>query len=181
MITHERLLSLLSFDDPTGIFTWKERPLSAFQAGKFRTAESKFLEWNKRYKNQQAGTINKKGYLVIQLDGKLYLAHRLAWFYSTGEWPNQIDHSNGVKTDNRPTNLKNVTASQNSKNLKLSKNNTSGTKGVSWHKKAQKWIATLRVRGEYKYLGLFESFEEAKRVYQMAAKEAGYTDRHIYT
>lgn len=180
MICHERLLTLLHFNSKSGIFSWKERPIEEFKAGKFRTVESKQIEWNKRYANKVVGAPNNKGYLVIWLDDKSYLAHRLAWFYETGEWPNQIDHINGIKTDNTFSNLRNVTAQQNSKNLKLPKHNTTGFKGVSWHKKARKWIVSLTVNGEYKYLGLFDSFGDARLVYQEAAKEAGFTERHIH-
>jgi HNH endonuclease/AP2 domain len=112
------------------------------------------------------GTDNGFGYLRISVLGKSYYAHRLAWFYVHGTWPDQIDHINGIKSDNRINNLRDVTVQQNNQNkLKAQKNSISKVLGVSWHKKANKWQAHICVYKERKYLGLFKSVEDAHKAY----------------
>ncbi len=96
------------------------------------------------------------------VDGTLSSAHRLAWLYMTGAWPTgQIDHINGDPRDNRWLNLRQVNQSQNNANSKLSSRNTTGHKGVTFHKKAKKWMAQISYRGKPMYLGLYDTMEEA--------------------
>lgn len=97
------------------------------------------------------------GYVFIGLKNKRYLAHRLAWFYVTGEWPQlQIDHINCERADNRWCNLRLATISQNRFNSKKRKDNTSGYKGVHLHAK-NRWRARIKVNGKYHHIGLFDS------------------------
>jgi hypothetical protein len=83
----------------------------------------------------------------------------------------QIDHINGNGVDNRKHNLRICTQGQNNCNTKLSKHNTSGIKGVFWHKQAKKWRAMVRVNRKLIYLGYFACINDAKNAYTKAAKE----------
>jgi hypothetical protein len=109
---------------------------------------------------QIAGCRNRSGYLVIRIDDRLYYAHRLAWLYVYGEWPqNDTDHINGDKSDNRLSNLRPATRSQNCINKPETKRNTSGVCGVGRFK--DKWRAYIHVDGRYISLGHYESKDQA--------------------
>lgn len=79
----------------------------------------------------------------------------------------EVDHKNGNGLDNRKCNLRIATSSQNKANTKIRRDNTSGFKGVIWHKASNKWMA----RVADKYLGLFRSKYEAAKAYNQKAKE----------
>ncbi len=157
-LTAERLKELLHYDPTTGVFTWRMRrgrsALEGQQAGSIRIA---------RY--DSGG-----GYRDIGIDGQLYLAHRLAWLYMTGQWPPaHIDHDNSVRDDNRWDNIRPATVSQNGMNRPAQANNTSGFKGVTHHKRARKWMAQITKDGRHYYLGLYETSEAAHEAYRKAA------------
>ena len=116
--------------------------------------------WTKNKKI--AGYLTKQGYIIIQIDYIKYYAHRLAWFYMKGEWPpNEIDHIDKVKSNNRFNNLRLATSRQNSFNVNIRSNNTSGIKGVYWNKSHKKWQAQIKQAGKQIYLGRFINKEEA--------------------
>lgn len=105
---------------------------------------------------RQAGSPNAAGYLTVSIKGKNYYAHRIAYLLFYGDIPSgQVDHINGLKSDNRICNLRIATASQNKFNEGLRSTNTTGFKGVYWHKKAGKWSAGIRHNGKQIHLGLF--------------------------
>lgn len=120
----------------------------------------------------KAGTLTNPGYWAISINGKPYLAHRLAWFYVYGTWPkDQIDHINRNRADNRISNLREATCSQNLRNTKRRSNNTSGHKGVNWSKIAKKWQSTIRIDGKRQHLGYYHELEDASTAYQVAASK----------
>ena len=136
-IKHDRLCELLDYCPNTGIFTWKVDRKRLAKAG---TA---------------AGTTNGKGYRQISVDGKIYLAHRLAWFYCFQEWPIYvIDHINGIKDDNRLDNLQDV-----SQNKNVSKaNRSTGTSGYrNVRKICNRYQAAIKVNGKTIHIGMYES------------------------
>lgn len=148
MLTAERLRSLLDYDPATGVFLWRVRRGPSALAGSI------------------AGHIIAGGYRLIGVDGTEYYAHRLAWLYVHGAWPTgHIDHQNVTPGDDRISNLREATRSQNLANRPAQSNNTSGLKGVSFHKGAGRWRATI----QHKYLGLFDTAEEAHAAYRAAA------------
>lgn len=148
-LTIERLREVLDYNPCTGKFIWKIQPNGRVFIG------------------SEAGTI-EKGYIRIQIDKRIYRAHRLAWFYVHGVWPSKlIDHKDQNKTHNWLTNLRDASDSQNKINSNAPKNNTSGIKGVSWNKYNNKWAARLA----NKHLGYFSSKDEAAEVYLYKAKE----------
>jgi hypothetical protein len=148
-----RLREVLDYDPETGAFAWKAHKIEA---------------WN----GKVAGFVSVKGHKRICVDNKIYHAHVLAWLHVYGEWAlNQIDHINGNGLDNRIENLRLADNFQNSWNKKKAANNTSGVKGVSWHKPSQKWVARITVFGRVMSLGSFDDVEDAKRARVAAEKE----------
>ena len=153
----ERLKELLEYDPETGVFIWKTRR-GGLKAGSV------------------AGTKHANGYVRIKCDGKSYMAHRLAWLYVHGQFPEkQIDHINGLREDNRLSNLRCVSRSENQRNRRLCKRSTSGIIGVRWHKQAGKWQA----RGiNSLHLGLFNCKATAGYVARRWRKLNGFHDNH---
>jgi len=150
-LTHERLLERLHYNPITGIFMWREPLNNRIKAG-----------------NKLAGTIKPSGHWRITIDGKFYYAHRLAWFYMTGRWPDgEIDHINSNPTDNSFVNLREATRSQNSANTRRRSDNTSGLKGASWSKSRRKWISHIKNQ----HIGSFTNKEDAHAAYSAAAEE----------
>lgn len=156
LLSHERLLELLAYDPLTGKFSWNATRGKRFKAG------------------DTAGSINAKGYVAMTVDGHRHFGHRLAWFYCFGKWPEgnlQIDHINGIKDDNRISNLRLVTPSQNKQNTHgPRRDNASGFTGVKFNKSCGKYEANIRIPGERnkKYLGIYPTPEEASRAYLSA-------------
>lgn len=121
-----------------------------------------------------AGSIDRKGYMCVKVNGGTYKAHRLVWAIVKGESPPcQIDHINGVEMGNSIENLRLALKNDydNQQNLKRRKNNTSGYIGVNWHRPSKKWKAQIGVNGSKKHLGLFATPEEAHIAYLAAKKE----------
>lgn len=151
MLTAERLRELLHYAPETGAFTRVASRGGRAMAGNI------------------AGSIDRQGYRRITIDRREYKAHRLAWLYVTGAWPeNYIDHRNGVRDDNRFANLREATSGENHQNITRRSDNTSGFIGVTWHRQNMKWMAQIRVDGRYHYLGCFNTYEEANAAYLKA-------------
>lgn len=145
MIEFLRLHQLMDYDSSTGLFRAKT---SRGCLGKGKSAK-----WH-----------NGNGYIRIEIDGRRYHAHRLAWFYSFGEWPQYIDHINGDRADNRLQNLRNATQSQNAANMKRGK-----PKGISFDQRTKRWVAQITVNYKNHFLGRFETPEAAHATYCAAA------------
>ena len=118
-------------------------------------------------------SLDRKGYVCARADLGYYRAHRLIWRYMTGEWPpDEIDHINRVRSDNRWCNLRLATRSQNRKNISVHKDASSESKGVSWHKQKGKWRARIHYNGKELSLGLFDRKEDALAVYRLIVPTA---------
>lgn len=146
-LTYDTLTEFLIYDKDTGVFTRRK------QNGPFREGSI-------------AGTTLNTGYVAIIIQGTPYQAHRLAWLYSYGSWPAQyIDHINGIKSDNRLTNLRDVSWSTNQHNLKSAKiTNKIGFLGVSRYK--NRWIAQIQKNKVKTHIGVYDTPEEASEAYQ---------------
>ena len=155
MITQSELKNILHYDQDTGVFTWAIQKSLTIKVG------------------DVAGSLSGNGYNQIFINRKSYKAHRLAWLYVYGEFPNKfIDHINGIRNDNRIINLRNVTKSENSQNQKTARtNNKSGFLGVSWEKKSHKWRASIRYNNKTTYIGLYETKELAHEAYLTKKRE----------
>jgi hypothetical protein len=153
-ITHQVLLEILSYEPETGLFRWaakRPRVRVGCVAGTFK---------------------HHKGYVIIELYGVAYAAHRLAWFFVTGIWPEmQIDHKNRNKSDNRWDNLREATNGQNRANTKSTSKH--GFKGVSHHPwlKEKPYEARITFNKKVISLGCFATAEEAHEAYKIKAAE----------
>jgi hypothetical protein len=140
-----KIREFIDYNPETGAMTWKKVMSNRTKAG-----------------SPCGANIDSKGYSRVCFDGKQYRAHRVAWAIFYGEEPvQQIDHINGNRTDNRIANLRIATNTENSRNCKISKNNTSGVTGVTYHGVANKWLAQITVNRKNVYLGIFANKEDA--------------------
>jgi hypothetical protein len=153
MVTFERLHAVLKYDPETGGWEWLPRAGNARYGG-------------------PAGAVTTGGYLRIEIDGSTYAAHRLAWFYMTGEWPpSQIDHEDTDRANNRWSNLRLATPKQNAANQRCRANNSLGVKGVNYVARAGKFRATIYVDKRNVHLGYFRTAEAASAAYEKKAQE----------
>lgn len=156
-ITRDLALRLFTYDPLTGVLTWKSRPRSDFKS---KLAHQCF---EKRFAGKPAGCLNSLGYLVVGVNYRLIGVHRIVLLMVTGETPKVVDHINGIKNDNRLSNLRMATSAQNIWNQKRRSSNTSGVKGVSFNKKLGTWRAYLDCNGHQKHFGGFVTLEDAKQ------------------
>lgn len=111
------------------------------------------------------GTKHPEGYLRASVAGRVMLLHRVCWFLGTGSWPDsQLDHINGIRADNRLSNLRLATHAENCRNARTPVTNTSGVRGVHWSKRCRKWEVFINHNGRQFHLGRFTDLEEAKKV-----------------
>lgn len=153
-LSQEQLKSSLFYAPETGEFVWlKTRQLT-------------------RRRGKVAGSLRKRtGYVFLKLFGRSYAAHRVAWMYVYGDWPEKIiDHINGNRSDNKIANLRECSTSQNAMNRPANKNKNGGVKakGVTIHKASGKFQAAIVDGGEWKYLGLHETEGDAASAYDAA-------------
>lgn len=140
MLTQEFLKSVLHYDQDTGIFTWVKN-------------------------SKVAGYTQKDGYVRFNFNNKHFRAHKLAWLYVYGEYPeSHIDHINGNPSDNSICNLRLCTRNQNMQNRKINKNNKIGIKGVCFNIRANKWHVQIGVNKKVKHIGFFDDLEFAELV-----------------
>lgn len=154
-LTKEQLQTLLKYDPQTGVFTW------------LRTGTGKSAQGSK------AGHVHaRSGYVRISVLAEKYGAHRLAWLYVYGHWPNgEIDHINGNRSDNRIVNLRDVSKTGNQHNIKRAKTtNQTGMLGVSLRKNRSVWVAQIQVDKKKKHLGYFDTAEQAHEAYLSAKR-----------
>lgn len=151
ILSAEYVRTILDYEPLTGLFTWRQKTAKCINIGAV------------------AGGIEKNGYRRIRINGRRYLAHRLAWLYMHGDWPSdQIDHINRVQDDNRSANLRLANQALNNQNRGMSSNNSSGIKGVYWYSRRQVWKATIGFGGKKKHLGYFTTIDAAEHAYKAA-------------
>jgi HNH endonuclease len=152
-VTRARLRALLHYDPETGEFRWRKRISQSIRGG------------------DVAGTVDNDRYRKITINGRQYRAHRLAWFYMTGEWCSlAIDHRDGDPSNNRWDNLRRATVSQNNANRRLQRNNACGFKGVAQNEWGR-WRAGIHKNGRKHHLGFFRTPRAAHSAYVAAARK----------
>ena len=138
----------LKYNENNGLFYWLKKPST----------------YSRIKVGGVAGYLNKLGYVQIRIHNKRYLAHRLAWNFYFGTNPSvNIDHINGIRNDNRISNLRLATQAENTRNKKQHREGK--LVGCTFIKKLNKWQSQILKNGEYKYLGLFKTENEAHRRY----------------
>ena len=144
---------LLDYDPETGCLTWRTLRNGVRRSG-------------------VAGHLAIDGYVMIRVRSRMYRAHRLAWLHYYGDWPSlHVDHVDGNRSNNAITNLREASHSQNLQNRGMNKRNSSGYKGVPWHKGNKLWKATIGANGSYRCLGYFKDPKDAHAAYIRAAME----------
>jgi hypothetical protein len=153
-LTRARLRELLHYNKKTGEFRRWERSGKRARLG------------------PSAGCVSPQGYRCIKIDGRVYRAHQLAWFYMKGRWARPgIDHRDRDAGNNRWKNLRRATASQNAANRRRPRHNTSGHKGVSLCRRSGKWRACIVRNGRFVCLGRFATPQAAHAAYRAAARK----------
>jgi len=159
-ITQPDIKKLVHYDPNTGFFTWRESRKGAS-------------------KGKRVGNRMGIGYIEMRVYGTRYLGHRLAWLYMTGEIPpEQVDHINHIRDDNRWCNLRLASISENRKNQSLNKRNTSGIIGVSFDKSRGKWEAKIKSDGKYFHLGRYADINDAVAARKAAEQDLGFHSNH---
>ncbi len=163
MLTQQELKDILYYCPETGVFTW--------------------LKFSKYANKKSRGTAGHKhpktGYVSITINGKFNAAHRLAWLYMTGSYPdNCIDHINGIKHDNSFKNLRDVDHATNCKNRKRYKSNVSGVSGVFIDKKTGLWEVKFRHNNKKYYFGRYKTVEEAIKVRNKEVENFDFHELH---
>lgn len=173
------LRQVLRYEPETGKLYWLPRPASLFNAPPARLAHI-CESWNAQYAGGEVAPVpDKWGYISTTVFQVKCKAHRLAWALHYGEWPStQIDHINGVRSDNRIANLRVATPSQNNQNMKKRIDNKSGAVGVCWHPRTKRWRATIVVNKKQISLGYFRDKDAAIVARQAASVEHGFHVNH---
>jgi len=168
----EFLNRVLRYEPGTGKLFWKARSPDLFEDGGHSAAHS-CAKWNARFAEKEAFTATKSdGYKHGTVRGVHYPAQRIIWKMVTGIDPDHADHINGVRSDNRLVNLRNVSASENSRNSARHRDNRSGAVGVRWVARTAKWQAFVQLSSGFIHLGIFSDFDDA--VAARKAAEANY-------
>jgi len=167
-VNQKLLKALLDYDPETGSFTWKRRTPDLFDDSR-GYAERSCKAWNNKFLKKTPGHLTEDGYITIGIFNKNYLAHKLAWIWMTGSTPDEIDHADRNKSNNKWDNLRAATRPQNAANKLKNRTNTSGFKGVFWHPGASKWMAQICVNRRSIYLGIFDCPAAASLAYQIEA------------
>jgi len=159
-LTLERLKEVVEYNPETGFFIRK-------------LALSNVVKSKKDF-----GYYTFYGYRSGQIDKEEFKLHHLAWLYTYGYLPKEIDHINGIRDDNRIVNLREVTHQENCKNMRRPKTNTSGHMGVHRHKQTSKWRVRFRSNGSHIHGGLFKDINDAVIRRDELYKEYGFHKNH---
>ena len=169
-ITQEYLLSVFDYNPETGVLKYKQRPIHHFKS------KSAFSNWNNNKAGKVLTYVGNHGYIEVAIDYKKYLAHRIIWFIEHGYWPNEIDHLNGIKTDNRSANIIDTDRKTNCKNLPMRKSNKLNVTGVRLRKYG--YEVYINNNGRLLSLGNTKDFFEAVCLRKSAERKLGYSLQH---
>lgn len=163
----EYLRKRLRYEPETGKLFWLD-------------CEEMSKSWRTRRSGKEAFTApDGDGYRLGAIDGVLFKSHRVAYAIYHGKWPDgHIDHVNGIRSDNRIENLRDVSNQENARNQNMRRRNTSGVVGVQWDDSRKKWCAQITVSGKNIHLGRFLTFEEAVASRLAANERFGFSKRH---
>lgn len=174
------LINRLDYSPETGELRWKARTSADFTVdGKRYPPERRANIWNAKMAGRPAMAAPKRnGYLAGRMGGRSYLQHRIIWKIVYGSEPEQIDHINGDRTDNRIANLRAASNALNLCNRRLSSNNTSGFNGVYWSNQKGRWAAEVIIDGVKRRLGFFDRIEDAAAARKEGESAGQFTADH---
>lgn len=169
------LREIVRLDYDAGLLYWLPRGERFFADGA-RRADWRAAVWNARFAGREAvGSVSIYGYKAGTILGFAVKAHCVVFAISSGYWPEaQIDHANGNRSDNRPSNLREASNLENARNQKVFVTNTSGHRGVTWNKAEGKWKARIGGGPQRRHLGTFDSITDAVSARLKAEAELGY-------
>jgi hypothetical protein len=172
--------SVLRYEPETGHMYWLERDAVLFDNTPARSATHRARNWNSAWAGARAFTaISPEGYLRGAIFNKSFSAHRVAWVLAYGRWPtDEIDHINGIRSDNRLVNLREASSTTNKMNSARRLDNKSGVTGVHWCKQQSRWQAEIKKHGKRIHLGFFSDIEKAAEARQKAQAYLGFSVRH---
>ncbi|WP_373284050.1 HNH endonuclease [Primorskyibacter flagellatus] len=172
------LRRLLKYDPLTGKLFWRHRSPEMFSGG-YRSAHEAARAWNARWAGKEAFTADRgNGYLQgCVFEHRLY-AHRVIAVMVTGEWPEEVDHEDHDRKNNKLSNLRISSRAENCRNLKLSSTNTTGVCGVHFDKKRSLWLAYITAKGTRYHLGRFDTKSEAIAARWRAEEHHGFHANH---
>lgn len=161
-LNQKQLKEILHYNPESGVFTWIKKTARNIRIGSI------------------ADNIDtENGYSRINIYEESYKAHRLAWLYMSGEWPEaQIDHEDHIRHNNKWLNLRKATHQENSKNRSLNKNNTSGCAGVCFSKNRNKWRSYIKINGALISLGSFIDKFDSICARKSAENKYGFHENH---
>jgi len=173
-LPQETLKEFLDYNPDTGIFTWKARSMGWFKS------KAGHKMWNTRYPGKEAGYETPMRYITIRIMGRNYLAQCLVWLYTYGRWQKEeLDHINHNGTDNRLTNLREVSHQENHQNKKLYSPNASGVHGVVMVRNS--WVARITANKKRIFLGNFSNYLDAVCARKSAENKHGFHQNHGMT
>ena len=176
--SQEYLTSILRYEPETGRLFWRERMPSMFSEGR-HTAAHTCAKWNSAFAGKEAFTAkHPAGYRHTNILGRTVLAHRIIWKMVTGIEPDQIDHIDGIRSNNQWSNLRDVTVLENRRNAAISSRNSSGANGVRWVARGRKWQAFIGSKYDLFCLGTFDNFDDAVAARKAAERKHQFHENH---
>lgn len=178
-ITPELCRQLLRYDPDTGSLYWRKRGDEHFSHCPSGQNKRIANSWNAAWAGKPITSKDGHGYIIARIFALHFKAHRLAWAIHYGFWPEgQIDHIDGVRSNNRISNLRDVPQAENQRNMKRPRHNTSGVSGVYFCKITGQWRAEVRSHGVRHRLGRFLHIEDAKAAVARKRQELNFPKRH---
>lgn len=171
-ITGNYIRECFDYNPVTGLTEWLIRPRNHFKT------DRGYNIFNSTFPGKEVGYKSSDGYRNIEVNKVAFRLHVLIWLWMTDEWPEIIDHENGIRDDNRWFNLKNIDQLRNAQNAKRRKDNTSGVTGVGWLERLQKYQVNIYVNKKSHYLGVYADFDEAVAVRKAAEIEHKFHPNH---
>jgi hypothetical protein len=160
------LRQCFSYDAQSGVLTWRVRPREHFKGG------AGWHNFNNQFANLPAGSKGDNGYIDVKINCTGYPIARVIWAIQTGQSEfDLVDHIDGDPTNTRMSNLRLATFAENTRNRSHKANNSSGVRGVTWHKPSRKWWARVTLNDKTHSLGLYKTIEEATVVVYEAKQQ----------
>ena len=173
-LTQQFVREAFDYDPETGVLTRRRLDRRWFRR------DQDWRDYNRRWAGLEVGGVTSSKYVQVTILGEQALyVHRVIWLWMTGDWPDEIDHRDRDRRNNKWSNLREVSHTENGRNQRMRKNNTTGVTGVYRTKQRKFWASIGSSRaGNFKYLGRFDTLGEAGEARRMAQEQYGYSPGH---